>query len=154
MNEKSKSSGWGKGITYFYSGFVVFILSLVIFASSQNFDLVERNYYQKEIDYQTKIDQMNNVKELKQKPYWAFDDLNKNFVLFFPTDLIGEDFNGEIHFFRPSDQAHDFIVPLNFSEQTNLAVSFQDKLTEKWKVKISWTNNDVHYYMEDLLIIN
>ena len=57
-------SNWGKGITILISGFVIFMLGLVGFASFQSFNLVETDYYQKEINYQDHIDKVKRTSVL------------------------------------------------------------------------------------------
>ncbi|MGB1317661.1 MAG: FixH family protein, partial [Flavobacteriales bacterium] len=58
---------WGWGISIFYGSFVVFMLGMVTLAFQQDFDLVADDYYEQEIAYQGRIDQMNNAAEDSQK---------------------------------------------------------------------------------------
>ncbi|MCB9190933.1 MAG: FixH family protein [Flavobacteriales bacterium] len=59
--------GWGTRITLFYGSFVAFMLFMVVMAVQQDFDLVADNYYEQEIAYQDRIDQMNNANSDYQK---------------------------------------------------------------------------------------
>ena len=153
MEQENKKSNWGKGIVALYSGFVIFILAIVFIATSQNFDLVESNYYQKELKYQDKIDKLNNSNSLKEKPYWAFDRLNDNLVLFFPEKQYDDSLIGDLHFFRPSDKSLDFHIPLELNDDFKQQISLNGKARGLWRLKINWTNKIDSYFIEDILII-
>ncbi len=59
--------GWGWRITILYSSFVVFMIGMAVMAFRQDFDLVSDDYYEEEIAYQGRIDQMTNASEDHQK---------------------------------------------------------------------------------------
>ena len=46
---------WGTGILIGIIAFMAFIIGLVYFSVQQNFDLVERDYYPKALEYQQQI---------------------------------------------------------------------------------------------------
>jgi len=46
---------WGKKITILYIGFVLLIVSMVTISASHKIELVSKDYYAQELDYQQKI---------------------------------------------------------------------------------------------------
>lgn len=54
---------WGTGILIGIIAFMAFIIGLVYFSVQQNFDLVERDYYPKALEYQQQIDKEENARK-------------------------------------------------------------------------------------------
>ena len=59
---------WGKSIVLSFVLFAVFIGVLVAVCVREDISLVSRNYYNEELDYQTKMNGARNVDQLSQKP--------------------------------------------------------------------------------------
>ena len=58
---------WGHGIAAFIGFFFIAIFSFIFFTLQFETNLVEEDYYPKEIAYQEKIDKMHNTELLKEK---------------------------------------------------------------------------------------
>jgi hypothetical protein len=50
---------WGIKIAMLYCGFVALIIIMVSMAMNQKIDLVSKDYYEQELNYQKKIDKTN-----------------------------------------------------------------------------------------------
>ena len=148
-----KPSRWGLGIGLLYGGFVLFILSVVIFATFQDFTLVEDNYYQKSLAYQSRIDSQQNAENLLIKPSCIVDQTTKQILLSFPSEILSADLTGTVLFFRASDSKYDRLVNLKFDENGSMAVPLDGFITGNWKVKLQWRSQDKDYYIEQLLTI-
>jgi hypothetical protein len=59
---------WGKSIILAFVLFAVFIGVLVTVCVRQDISLVSRDYYDEELDYQSKMDGARNAAGLSQKP--------------------------------------------------------------------------------------
>ena len=152
-DKKNKNFHWGKGIFLLYGGFVIFILSVVIFASMQEFSLVEDNYYNKELVYQEQITRLENTQNLDVKPIFVIDRENLNVKLHFPKELITDDLIGTIHFFRPSSKKHDHIINLKLNSDGLMEIKLDRFIKGYWKIKFQWHSSDNEYYMEQALTI-
>ncbi len=53
--------GWSKKITFAYVGFVALIVTMVVVSMRQKVDLVSKDYYAKELNYQSDINKMSNA---------------------------------------------------------------------------------------------
>lgn len=148
-----KKTFWGKGVVIFTSAFVLLILSMVIYVSFQNFDLVEKDYYSKEVAYQNQIERIQNANELIQKPTFVFNGAEKMIVVKFPDSLSSLITGGRVHLFRPSDKRYDEITELKLDQSGLQMIPFNRVIKGLWKIKIDWRTDEKEYYLEDMLII-
>ncbi|MFC1475013.1 FixH family protein [Candidatus Zixiibacteriota bacterium] len=154
MSQLSKKNPiWGKGVYLLYGSFVFFILAMVLFSSMQDFHLVEDNYYQKEINYQSMIEKNENYLSLAQKPVWMINHQEKVIILKFPEPFVNDEVTGEIIFFRPSDKAKDINVNLDIDQSGLQIISTENFIKGKWKIKVNWQADDKRYYFEDIFFI-
>jgi hypothetical protein len=141
--------GWGTGIALLYGAFVVMIGVLVYSSMRQDFDLVSKDYYQKELVFQDIIDAGKNQAGLSR----PVDIMHTgNLITFsFPPEFAGAEIKGDITFYAPVNAAWDrsypitgngnvFSVPVGSMEQT------------LYKVKISWESGGKKYYQENELL--
>ena len=72
---------WGRGISIFIILFIITMLGMVWLSMQQNVEMIDTNYYQKEIEYQNVIDGKNRLKaQLKGAVF--YQDQNNKHVLF------------------------------------------------------------------------
>lgn len=95
---------WGNKITLVFIGFVILTITMVIFSMKQEFHMVEENYYEEEIAYQTKMDEIRNGNDWKG--VISVKQEGSNLALQFEG---AEKVNGKIQFYRPSDADLDFL---------------------------------------------
>lgn len=138
---------WGKGIALVYITFVVGMLGLVYLAVSQDFDLVSEDYYEQEIAYQGRIDQMTNAKDDGQKV--IVSEADGAVRLAFNSKAA----DVKVYFFRPSDESKDFKVEEAVVD-TELSVSSDQLTTGKYLVKVEWKSNGKTYFQEQDFIVN
>ena len=150
---KKKKSRWGLGIFLLYSGFVLFIVSFVVFALNQEFFLVEDNYYQKALHYQDKIESLKNTENLSIKPFLGTDKEKQLVTIRFPDSLAQLGIAGTAHFFRPSDKRADQILPLVLDNSNQMTIQTIRFLKGYWILKLSWESGGVSYYQEEKLYI-
>ncbi len=140
---------WGIKIAIVYVGFMALIISMVIVSSSSKSELVAKDYYAQELNYQQRIDAINNEKGLASSITHEMKD--KMFVLHFPKDIISQDAHGEIVFFRPSDSTKDVKVKLDMNENGEQFVSTSNFVKGVYKICISWHSNDKDFYKEEVV---
>jgi len=143
---------WGKGI---FITFVVFALGLVVMlviTLRQDLGLVASDYYKQELAYQDQMERIKNFNSLVNKPEIKQEiELNK-VVLTFPSELIEQIHEGEVHFFRPSNSEIDIIYKLTFDEQGRQYFDLDNFEKGMWRVKINWKGQDKEYYRESILV--
>ena len=143
---------WSIKITVLYVGFVILILSLVSMAMRQKVDLVSKDYYEQELNYQNKIDKTNRTRSLKEPLSWEVKQ--SKLTLKFPEQFNGQKISGSIYFFRPSDAAMDktIAIPTDTSSVRNISTNQLKK--GLYKMQVSWEVNKEEYYNEGIIQIN
>lgn len=139
--------GWGTRIALFYGSFVAFMLFMVYMAVNQDFDLVADDYYEQEIAYQNRIDQMNNANSDGQKVTITKGD--NGYQLSFSDKA--EDV--KVQFFRPSDDTKDILLE-EAAVESVLSVPSSQLIAGKYLVKVEWKANGKTYFQEDDLFVN
>jgi hypothetical protein len=136
---------WGTGIFIFLVIFFIAIFSFIIFAFQQNNDLVEDDYYPKEITYQDHIDKITRLEELGQEIILEKQD--DQIVLNFP-DTMSQEIIGGIHIYRPSDASMDLNLKIETDNQNRQFISTKSLSSGKYTIKVDWVHNGTGYYQE------
>lgn len=143
---------WGIGIALSYVLFVVIIVSLVIFSSTKDVNLVTDEYYADELKYQDQIEKVKRTGSLSDELAISTDI---NYIqIQFPPIFANSQINGEILFYRPSDRKKDFLVNIELNEDNKLVVRKSGIDKGLWKIKINWSAGDQEYYNEKILMID
>lgn len=123
------------------------MVGMVVFAFQQDFDLVSDDYYEQEIAYQNRIDQLTNASDDGQKVgVVATEDVIRVFFSSVADDV-------KVHFFRPSDDTMDFRIEEAKIDST-IDVPLSRFSKGKYLVKVEWKANGKTYFQEDNLFVN
>jgi len=134
--------------------FVIFIsgtIGLIVMASTQKVDLVSSNYYEQEIKYQTRMDDLDRTKPLGATT--TYDDAGKRIVILLPAGHAGKNVTGTIQLYRPAASGLDqqFKLEPNASGvQTLDAANLQNGL---WKIRVAWNVAGQDYFLDQKLVI-
>ena len=131
---------------------IVFLIAFVIFSGNNSFKLVEKDYYQKEMNYQSQIDRETRTNQLSQKVNIYNND--EGIILQFPMEFLPEDITGKIIFFRPSDKSLDFNLKINLNLDGLQSISKTNLEKGAWIVKVFWNDKKLEYYFEKRIFIN
>jgi len=138
---------WGWGIALAYSTFVAFMLGMVALAVNQDFDLVADDYYEQEIAYQDRIDQLTNASVEGIKVTYASDGERYRFT--FPANST----KVKVCFFRPSDDALDHCAS-DFVAAEPITVPRAKLAAGRYLLKLEWMANGTKYFQEDDIVVN
>ena len=131
---------------------IVLLIVFVIFSSNNSFKLVEKDYYQKEIHYQSQIDREARTNQLEQDI--SIYSEGKEVTLQFPLVFSPDDINGDIIFFRPSNSNDDFNVQIDLNEDGSQIINNAEMRRGAWIVKVFWNNQLDEYYTEKRIFVN
>jgi hypothetical protein len=126
---------------------MLFITGLVIKTYQFKVDLVSEDYYGQELRYQETINKMNRSAKID----WMQD--STFVVLKFPEGVRRDVINGKIEFYRPSDSARDFSIPIKLDENGNQRLQRDLFITGLYKIKIDWKLKGTDYYTEEDIYI-
>ncbi|MGZ3942295.1 MAG: FixH family protein [Bacteroidia bacterium] len=142
---------WGIKIATLYLGFVGLIITLVVISMNQKVDLVSKDYYAQEINFQQKIDATKNANAAKGQ---IMIKTNNEYVVFeYDPSLMSKDLKGEINFFRPSDAEKDMKVQMNPDIDGMQTVPINKMSHGMYKVQMSWSSGGKNYFHEDVVFI-
>lgn len=135
---------WGHKLVIFGALFMLFIISLVTYMMRQPIELVESNYYEKGIRYQEVIDQQADADKLVKLELIPGQDAH---MLITPADSV-DAFKGTLYFYRPSDQASDFSVPVSCSAKQPFVFAVGNLDKGPWKAKLNWEDATGRHQLE------
>ncbi len=136
---------WGYKILVMYSAFALLIGALVFGSYQQDVNLVSKDYYQREIDFQQVIDGRNNLQKIAAQPEIV---LMKDVLEVKLPQGTSELKNLEIWFYNVSKPAAD----IKFNEESTSKRIFSFPLTPihngQYNLKIKWVENGLPYYFD------
>ncbi|MDP4666058.1 MAG: FixH family protein [Flavobacteriales bacterium] len=141
---------WGTGIAIAIIAFMLFILFMVFKASNTSTDLYAEDYYEQELDYETRIQAIRNSQGMDKNIEISVED---KFILIVLSDEIKLDaLEGAVHFYRPDNARFDKHFPLKKGLKTQ-RIPREELAIGNYQVKINWTINQVPYFVEKSVFI-
>lgn len=137
---------WGNKLLISFAVFASMMSYLVYRAMNVNFELVEKEYYKKELRYQQVIDASNNSKLLSAAP--VFEQTDKGLYLTLPQELKNKTITGDIWFYCAYDSKNDKKLPLQVNAD---GIQFFEKgslAPAHYTVKINFESAGDRYYSE------
>ena len=134
-----------------YTGFVLLIATMVSLSISQKVDLVSKDYYEQELQFQNKINLMDRTKLLSEQLSWQVQ--NDELVLDFPDQFKGQQTSGKVFFFRPSDAVLDKNFELQTDTLNTKRMSIKKMKSGLYKIQINWEVENIQYYNEGFIQI-
>jgi len=142
---------WGFRITILYLSFVALIVTLVVLCYGQKVELVSKDYYKQELQYQERIDAINNANSATQTINHSVD--GNIITLNASPEFMQAGFKGTVNFFRPSDSSKDFNTELKLDAEGKQVIA-GDKLEKGlYKMQLSWQSGGKNYFKEQVITI-
>jgi len=148
---KKKRSLWPIAITSFFVIAIVSIAGFIAFAVRQNTDLIKKDYYADELQFQNHLDQINRTQQLKFKPAIAYDRTRDlvTISMWHPQSAI----EGHVQFYRPSDAALDKNIKLTLNGNGAQEIDARTFPGGHWKVRLTWKVNGEEFYIDETIFI-
>lgn len=140
---------WGHGLTITFIAFAALIGTLVYKSVTTRCDLVTKDYYKEELEYQNRIDAIKNANALSP----AHIEQNNNAVTIqLPKETL-DSAQGEIWFYCKSDERKDKKFVLHPNQNGEQTIYKNQLFKENYIVKISWNAQQTPYYTEQTIFI-
>ena len=138
---------WGHKLVIITVLFMIFILSMIIYISTQNVELVDENYYEEGIRYQDIIDQSadaNNMLEvtIDEKRVFTFKPIAK-------LDSIV----CKLSFYRPSSKSKDFSETILLHDTLISIYDAKNLESGPWKLTLTWEDSKGKHQIEKEYIL-
>ncbi len=137
---------WGTGIVLALVIMVSGMTYLVSIAVRQDFDLVDKDYYQKSVNYQQHIEKVRNTESLAEKV--RFEQTTDSLKIVFPNIGETKDYKGEIHFYSPVAEKRDTTFAVKPDAKYCQQLELKKLQVGRYEVKIDWSVNKTDYYQE------
>ncbi len=124
---------------------------MVSLSISQKVDLVSKDYYEQELQFQNKINLMDRTRLLSEQLSWQVQ--NDELVLDFPDQFKGQQTSGKVFFFRPSDAVLDKNFELQTDTLNTKSKSIKKLKSGLYKIQINWEVENIQYYNEGFIQI-
>ena len=131
---------------------VLFILSLVMYASVQDFQLVDDGYYERGLDHQQRIDRRNRCLEAEHRLSIEHRYAEAQIVMSL-TQPNAAEATGTIRMKRPSNARLDRRWSLNLDESGRQVLSTGDMTRGQWRMEVDWSLDSVDYFDEARIVI-
>lgn len=142
---------WGTGIAIAIGVMIIGVLSLVYIATRQHYYLVEKDYYQKSINFQQQIDKRGNADRMQEKV--VLKQLGNHIQLDFPKTFQNEQLKGTIHLYSPLSEKNDLNLPLDLDTKLCQQIPVTNLPKGRYIVKLDWISNEIPYYQQLEIII-
>ena len=141
---------WGTGILIVIIIFLVAVISFVLFTTTIRINLVEEDYYPKELNYDHQINKQANTEALSEKV--DFSRLDSLIIITFPDFFDGKLVEGTVLVYRPSDNSQDKLFGIELDSANRFIIPTTRLLPGKYILKADWTCEGIHYYQENIFI--
>jgi len=139
---------FGKWILVSFILFGAFITTLVAVCVREDSALVTAEYYQDELQYQKKLDKMNNANRLEARP---IIDVKDGWVsVHFGDGRAAE--KGTLKFDRPSNQQLDRAFELS-PGQASQQFQLKGWAPGLYRASLSWSAGNHDYYIEKQIVL-
>ena len=147
-----KTLNWGTGIVLAFVAFIAFILFFVIRMSTDtraDHDLVTKEYYQQELDYQEEIDAEKNARALGSNV--QIEKTADGLKITLPEELHNSNSMGTMSLYRPSNKHLDFDLDVRLSK-THLLIPDNRLLGGRWDISLRLEHEGKTYLFKERII--
>jgi nitrogen fixation protein FixH len=144
---------WPLAITLAFVLFATGIATMIVIACTHKSDLVSTNYYEQEIKYQARLDQLNRTSQFNDQVKVAFDNIARRINISLPASHAGPKTSGLVQLYRPSAAGMDRELKLELDGSGSQ--SFDGAALEPglWKVRIHWTSRQQDYFADKRIVV-
>jgi hypothetical protein len=145
-NIKKNLMSWGNKLLVAFLVFGLMIGYLVFRAVNTNFEIVEKDYYKKELRYQQVID--GNIRANGLASQIQVSEPGNGVSLQFPVELNGKLISGNILFYCSYDKSNDRKFEIRTNNIGLQTLSKEVIIPGNYIVKIDWACDGKNYYSE------
>jgi FixH len=143
---------WGNKLLIVFAIFGTMIFTLVYKAIHTNYELVSKEYYKEELNYQQIIDGTNRANGLTTA--LQIEQQQEQINIQLPAEMKGVASKGTILFYCASDSRKDKQFDLKVNAAGNQQINAMQLLPGNYQVKINWQTNGKSYYTQQTFTVN
>ncbi len=135
---------WGVGIAAFYTLFALATIGFVVFAMSQEVELVSDTYYEDALRHDADVAARQRTDALGDAFTIVPRHDDGDVVIHWPREMAPL-VRGEAVLYRPSRAASDVSIRLQPDAEGRQIIATDALARGRWQVKVTWSANDVEY---------
>lgn len=139
---------WYHKIMFVLAAFVSMMMYFAVRSVNTPLELVTEKYYEAEINYQQRLNEMNNVQALENIP--EVKAVNNQLFIRFPQSIPVK--SGKVNLYYAANSAYDIEFPLQLNEQKEQAINL-DGRSGAYRIQLSWTADGKNYFNETKLFL-
>lgn len=147
------SSLWPKAIIAYFAVVITGIVFFVGWAIRQNMDLVRKDYYAEELQFQQQFDRVQRTQQLNGQASIAYDRAEQRITIALPREHAGQVSTGMIHLYRPSDAKLDRNIRMDLGSDGTHRLDAMQLEAGLWKVRFYWKLDEKEFYFDDSVLI-
>ncbi len=148
---KSPRNFWPLGIILAFVIFIGGMTSFVVIACSHRDSLVNANYYEQELQFQSQLD--GAARAQKAGAVIRFDAVKKLVAITVPTAQLAQKFSGTIELYSPVDPKADREFPFEPRADGAQTLDVSQFTAGSWSVRARWTAAGETYFLEQKIKI-
>ncbi len=142
---------WGQSIALFYLLFMLIMITMVVRASQNSVELVQDNYYDKDLNYESFRESRSNGARIKSQVDITYDRPNQQVIVSFPP--AHEIQAGSILLYRPSNNKLDQKFDLSLVQDQLMKLSTENLPKGNWRIQLTWKAGEKDYHLEESLML-
>jgi hypothetical protein len=142
---------WGAGILAILIVFFIIMSVMAYIAFNQRIDLVTKNYYEKELQYQGDIAKQQNELNLKNKV--QIEQVPGKLSFNFPVEEVGSKITGDIKLYRASDSRDDKQFQLKVDSLGKCQIPLTKVKKGLWTIIVNWNAKGHDYITQKKFIV-
>src|SRR6187551_3519393 len=142
---------WGHKLTIVIVLFLVVMLGMVIFATMQTNEMIDDNYYQKELEHQSIIDAKQNLVNVSSNN--LVSQTLSEVVITLPPGTFESLEKGNIELLRNDSKGKDIQLAIVPNGSNRWAIPKSSLLKGMYKSRIKWTNGGKEFYKEENVFV-
>jgi hypothetical protein len=124
--------------------------SFVTFTLRHPTDLVSKDYYKQEVDYQSHMDNARRADADPGSASLHLDAATRVCEIEFPAAGV----EGNVTLYRPADAALDRTVPIALDINRRQQIDLASLAPGLWRVRLQWTRGAEEYFKEKAIHLN
>lgn len=137
---------WGNKLLVTFIVFAGGIIFLVYRCMTTNYEMVEKDYYKKELNYQQVIDGSKEASLLAT--HVSVQQGENGITVQLPAEMKNKTLTGEVWFYCAYDEKKDKHFDLQTNQDAEQSITAGKIQPGTYTVKISWKDEQKNYYAE------
>lgn len=142
---------WGHKLAFVIMLFLVALGTMVWYASRQTNEMVDEQYYHKELAYQQVIDAQHNLNAMSTDP--IITQTTDGLVVQLPAGTFETLDDGTIELMRPDDSTKDIHLDMRKDDHGSTVIAAAEMTKGVYKARLRWKNGGIPFYKEESVFV-